>query len=72
MWSAQKERISGVARRAAAHWNVIDDVATCVTAARTRARVYAVLIDARFDARTLGIHRAFRPTIGVRIPEIIR
>lgn len=72
MWSAQKERISGVAGRAAAHWNVIDNIATRVTAARAWTRIHAVLIDARLDAGTLGIHCAFRSTVRVRVPEVVR
>lgn len=72
MWSTQKERISGVAGRAAAHWHVVDDIAARVTSARARTRIHAVLIDASLGAGTLGIHCAFRPTVRVRVPEIIR
>lgn len=68
----QKERISGVARRTATHWHVIHHVATRVTTARAWARIHAVLIDARFDARAIRIHRTLRPTVRVRVPEVIR
>lgn len=71
MWPAQKERISGVTRWTTAHWNVINNVATCVTTACAWARIHAVLIDARFDARTIRIHCAFWSTIRIRISEIV-
>jgi len=71
MWLTQQERISSVARRAAAHWDVIDDVATRVTSACAWTRIHAILIDARLDAGTFGIHCAFRSAVRVRISEVV-
>lgn len=72
MWSTQKERISGITRRTATHWNVINNVAACITTACAWARIYTVLINASSGTRTIWIHCAFWPTIRVRIPEVVR
>jgi len=71
MRSTQEERISGIARRAATHRDVIDDVATRVTSARAWTRIHAILIDARLGAGTLGIHCAFRSAVRVRVAKVV-
>lgn len=53
MWLAYKERISSVTRWTAAHWNVINNVATCILTTRAWARIHAVLIDASFGTGTI-------------------
>ena len=60
------ERIARVAYGAYAHRRVAHDAALGVRAARSRTRVFALLIYARQIAGALAVTDAFRPTIGRR------
>ena len=68
---AAGERIPSVAVRTGAHRCMVDDRAVGVEAARARARVLALLPDARQVAGALGVDHALRSAVGRRA-EVIR
>lgn len=69
--SARDERVAGHVSRATAHGQVINDVAFRVNAARTGARIAALLLYAGSIARAIVVDYAFRPTADVRIPDVL-
>lgn len=56
---AGSERVAGVSWQAGAHWKVIDDLATRISAAYARARVPAVLIEAGQVILAVAVNNAF-------------
>lgn len=58
------ERIPGKAGRTATNRAVVDDLATCILAACTRARILTLLADASLVLGTLGANDTFRTTTG--------
>lgn len=68
---ARDKRVTGHVSRAAAHGQVIDDVAFRVNAACARARIATLAQHARPIARAIVIDDAFRSAARVRIAEVL-
>lgn len=68
---ARDERVAGGVSRAAAHRQVIDDVALRAEAARAGARVATLVSHARPVARAVGVDDAFGPAADVRVAKVL-
>ena len=61
---ASAEGISMVSLIAYAYWNMISDSAVSIDAAKTRAWILAVLVDASKFLRAVRVDHTFRTTVG--------
>lgn len=69
--SAGNKRVAGHVSRAAAHRQVINDVAFRVEAACTDARVATFVQHARLVARAIGVDDTFRSAADKRVSEVL-